>query len=295
MSDVIIPNNFLSPLPIYATEGRRECNKWYSYGRKSPIFMVGKTIPPFQIKTDYNLTLYSARLHYADGTTADILSSSSMFKKENMGDFTIHYCLGGEIYSLNPVWGSAYISMEIGGRRTGVANYFSEIFEIIPTMKLIGEDCLLKIEWWDDYSLFCDAGAICYGNNYHNSMIVKSDVGYPDYEFEEEGEEREGLFFPTRQLTKKVYHFNVIGTESMADALRVAPISDYVRITQTDKNGSKVFNTRAFSMNVDWQEQGYYAAIQCEFEIETIMKKLGRGTLINSLQDSEDTSYSPSR
>lgn len=54
----------------------------------------------------------------------------------------------------------------------------------------------LKIEWWDIENLVFDAGQIVYTEpKFKNTLYLCTELGKPDYEFEEDGEERDGYFF----------------------------------------------------------------------------------------------------
>lgn len=96
----------------------------------------------------------------------------------------------------------------------------------------------------------------------------------PDYENEEEGEERDGIFFPNHQISYKVYRFRFLAPEFLTDALRVAWLSDYVRVT--DPLG-RVYNCNTFVPTVEWQDEGYLANVEVEFRTDTVVKKSGLG------------------
>ena len=96
----------------------------------------------------------------------------------------------------------------------------------------------------------------------------------PDYEFEEEGEERDGYFFPEKQISEKTYKFSFLAPEYLCDVMRLIRLSDIVQVT--DKYGH-LYNVDSFLIEPKWQQQGNLANVECEFQTDTVVKKIGRG------------------
>ena len=105
-------------------------------------------------------------------------------------------------------------------------------------------------------------------NPYVNYLWIPADIAMPDYTFEEEGEERDGFFFATKQTSEKTYRFAFLATEEICDALRIVGLSDMVSIT--DQLGRRYICDK-FSMTPDWQQQGYLASVACEFQTDTVV------------------------
>ena len=86
----------------------------------------------------------------------------------------------------------------------------------------------LKIEWWDVEDFVMDAGTIVYtAPTYRNRLYIPADLAKPEYEFEEESEERDGYVFPIKQISKKTFHFTFLAPEYMLDVMRFIRLSDY--------------------------------------------------------------------
>ena len=63
----------------------------------------------------------------------------------------------------------------------------------------------LKIQWWDIENLVFDAGQIVYKNpDFKNTLYLCTELGKPDYEFEEDGEERTGIFPGKTNISQNV-------------------------------------------------------------------------------------------
>jgi hypothetical protein len=103
----------------------------------------------------------------------------------------------------------------------------------------------------------------------------------PDYNFEEEGEDRDGYFFPAKQISEKVYRFNFIAPEYLLDAMRLIRMSDHVVITCK----GETYTADSFLLSPTWEDQGDLAGVDAEFETATVVKKIGRGELVTTKGD----------
>lgn len=150
--------------------------------------------------------------------------------------------------------------------------WVSDMFRVVDTPHTE----LIKITWWDEKDFVMDGGVIVYkfGNNkqFKNYIYLDSEIAKPTYTFEEEGDERNGYFFPTKQISKKVFHFGFLAPEYLLDVLRFVRMSDYVTI---EKN-SKTYNVDSFQMDSDWEGDGDVASVSVDFSTATVAKKVGR-------------------
>ena len=167
----------------------------------------------------------------------------------------------------NPTPGIYYIELnDVAGN-----TFYSEMFTIVTDMQPY-----LKLEWWDLKTLPVTGGAIIYEHmkNYRNRLYFCAEIGKPDYDFTEEGEDRDGYFFREKQLSEKKYRFNILAPEYLCDVMRLIRMADYVLIT--DKYGREYICT-SFLITPKWQTQGNLASVECEFTTSTVIKKIGRG------------------
>jgi hypothetical protein len=160
----------------------------------------------------------------------------------------------------------------------GVETWYSEVFTIVQDMSPY-----LKIEWYNDENLVFDGGQFVFNNpRFHNFLYFATEVGKPEYTFEEEGESRDGFFFPEKQLSEKRYKCTILAPEYLCDVMRLIRMCDHVRVT--DKYG-RIYDCDTFLITPDWQEQGDLASVEIEFETDTVVKKIGRGYTVPSGMD----------
>lgn len=133
---------------------------------------------------------------------------------------------------------------------------------------------LLMLEWWDNQDFEMDAGRILYnlpgGGTYKNRLYLASDIAKPEYTFDEEGETRDGYFFPTKMISEKRYRFSFWAPEYLLDALRFVRMADNIRITHKGHE----FAPDTFLITPEWQAEGDLAAVDAEFETDTVAKKI---------------------
>ena len=149
----------------------------------------------------------------------------------------------------------------------GTNTWYSEIFTVINDISPY-----LKIEWWDVEDFEMDGGVIVYDNpKFKNVLYLKADIAKPEYVFEEEGETRDGYFFPVKQISEKKYRFGFIASEYLLDVMRFIRMADFAQIT---KNG-QTWKLDTFLITPEWESNGDVANVTAEFETATVAKKLG--------------------
>lgn len=146
--------------------------------------------------------------------------------------------------------------------------FYSDVFTVVNDIQPY-----LKLEWWDDQDFIMDAGAIAYDGTFKNVLYLDSDIAKPEYVFEEEGESRDGYFYPVKMISEKRYRFNFLAPEYLLDVLRFVRMSDHVRIT---KNGQE-YSVDTFLITPEWEANGDVAVVAAEFETATVAKKIGLG------------------
>lgn len=156
--------------------------------------------------------------------------------------------------------------------------WYSDIFTIVQDVTPY-----LKIEWWDIENFIFDAGQIVYQNPaFKNRLYFCTELGKPEYQFDEEGESRDGYYFPTKQISEKTYKCTVLAPEYLCDVMRFIRMADYVRIT--DKYGRE-YDVDTFLITPKWQTQGDLASVEMEFETNTVAKKIGKGYTMQNKGD----------
>ena len=268
-------NNNITPFPFYTDIDEQNGRKPWAYGQQYPFFVPMTTLMPFQFARTTRINGISwVRLYRVDGTLIATITSQMIAAGLHITRFR---SAGYDVVSF-PAIVPVNLDLQLGryyiAISDGVQVFYSEVFTATS-----GMDNYLKIEWWDKSNLYYTGGLIQYEdsnypNRYKNTIYVCSNLGMPDYENEEEGEERDGIFFPNHQISYKVYRFRFLAPEFLTDALRVAWLSDYVRVT--DPLG-RVYNCNTFVPTVEWQDEGYLANVEVEFRTDTVVKKTGLG------------------
>lgn len=100
---------------------------------------------------------------------------------------------------------------------------------------------------------------------------MNTQIGKPEYDFEEEATERMGYTFIESQISKKIYKFTFVAPEYLCDALRIVRLCESKQITSK----LQTYDLTTFSMEPEWEDQGDLAAVECEFETDTVIANIG--------------------
>lgn len=147
--------------------------------------------------------------------------------------------------------------------------WYSEIFTVVNDI-----EPYLKIEWWDLEDFVMDAGTIVYKNPaFKNVLYLDATIAKPEYPFEEEGETRDGYFFPVKMISEKRYRFKFFASEYLLDVMRFIRMADFAQITA---NG-QVYSLDTFLITPEWEENGDVASVEAQFDTATVAKKIGVG------------------
>ena len=267
----MIQNNNISVLPWYTSIEQQNHRKSYAYGTIYPLFTPKRTLLPFQImRNTSSRNITRAQLYdkngvlFADITTALKETGLQIVPFASLGyDVIVYPSLLP--FAIDTPDGIYYACMT-----DGVNVWYSEMFTIVGDLS-----GYLKIEWYDVENFVFDAGQIVYQNpKFHNVLYLCTELGKPEYTFEEEGETRDGYFFPEKQISEKTYRCMALAPEYLCDVMRFIRMSDKVFVT--DKYGRQ-YDCDTFLITPKWQTQGDLASVEIEFETATVAKKIGRG------------------
>ena len=264
----MIPNNNFSVLPWYRSKADQNAQRWWVYGRVYPLYTPAGFMPTFQLYTEQsNYLLYLAVINENTGAVVKTIYPADLatygITREYFGNMMI-LSYPAIIPILNSMEnGRYYIRMYMDEY-----DLFSDIFTVVNDIQPY-----LKLEWWDDQDFVMDAGVIAYDGTFKNVLYLDSDIAKPEYVFEEEGESRDGYFYPVKMISEKRYRFNFLAPEYLLDVLRFVRMSDHVRIT---KNGQE-YSVDTFLITPEWEANGDVAVVAAEFETATVAKKIGLG------------------
>ena len=275
-------NNNISVLPWYNTLGEQNHRKSYAYGAIYPLIAPADILLPFQImRPTRSNGITSVMLLDKTGTTVAnitqpmIEAGLQIVRFQTLGYDVILYPANLPM-PINMLDGIYYMRLS-----DGVQTWYSEMFTVVQDVS-----GYVKVQWWDVENLVFDAGQIVYTNpTYKNTLYLCTELGKPEYEFEEEGQDRDGYFFPEKQISTKKYKCTILAPEYLCDVMRFIRMADYIRVR--DKYGN-VYNCDTFLITPKWQTQGDLASVEIEFKTDTVVKKIGRGYLASDNGDFND-------
>ena len=223
-------------------------------------------------ETGIDTTIQSVKLYNTKGElihdiTQNVRIRCSFYRQTNDEYDSIVFKGDYVVWSDMPI-GQYYIEF-----KDLVNTWYSDVFTAVDNMQPY-----LKIVWWDEADFVMDAGTIFYRENWKNTLYLRADIAKPEYIFEEEGQSRDGYFFPMKQISEKRYRFKFWASEYLLDVMRFIRMADHIKITYADKE----YNVDSFLITPEWEANGDIAAVQAEFDTATVAKKLGVGIIRNS-------------
>ena len=264
-------------LDTYISTGTPGTVKWVFPAGTETIYVQVKNpdFPPYgYVFTDdsepvqiYDFKIYdfATGLEVVDNVRRDAILGAISIKPAGEKDIII---FPGTVFSA--LLDGRYYAVMSDRRNTWYSEVFTVVNDISP---------YLKIEWWDNEDFIMDAGTIVYkyagGTQFRNVLYLCADIGKPEYIFEEEGESRDGYFFPTKQISEKKYRFSFLASEYLLDVMRFIRMADYAYI---EKNGQR-YSLDTFLITPEWEDNGDVASVTAEFETATVAKKIGQGYL----------------
>lgn len=257
-------NNNISPLPFYDNIALQNHRKDYAYGQVYPLITYKNMLLPFQVVLASGTSISWVRLYnFNTGKFIDITSSM----KEN--GLTIKSYTGFKVLKYPgtlPVVeikheGLYYLAISISG-----LTIYSDAFTVCNRV-----DDYLLLEYSNSYNFELKGGMVDFSDNFKFKCYLNTQVGRPEYDFEEEATERMGYTFIESQVSKKIYKFTFLAPEYLCDALRIVRLCENKKITSK----LQVYDLTTFSMEPEWEDQGDLASVECEFETDTVIANIG--------------------
>lgn len=262
-------NNF-SPLAFREKSQKATYKKWYAYGKEFALPFSTTELPPFQF-TVTNLPSFNpttVEVFLVNEATGVRTGTGIKIKVDTMDghNSVLYVSPGSNVYAKSIEPGVYRAEFAIPGGETYVST------PICVTEGIETNTNFVKLEYWNDEKLAYPNGFVTTGtdNDFKFQMYIPTTFFKPKYEFEEEITKRAGYKFLELQTCNKVFGFNFLAPEYICDALRLVRLSDYIRFT----HDGEYYNALNFEYNPDWQDNGYLAAIECQFETDTIIQKL---------------------
>ena len=256
----------VSPLKFYDDFHKQNRYRSFAYGHVAPLITNPNVVSPFQLIVSGNVSeVYVRSADTNKRVTGNVVERFKDAGLRNVPKNGYNILLFLGIFPLSGVIDyEGQYWLEIHSGRW----YYSEVFCFDNNI----DDCL-KVEYWNpegDFAL--KNGIIVLGSeNFHFILLLKSELGKPEYSFEEEATKRLGYSFIESQVSKKTYKFNTVIPEYLCDAMRIIRLCSQKKITCK----GETYDAITFNMEVDWQEQGDLASVTCEFDVDNIITNLG--------------------
>ena len=258
-------NNNISPLPFYGNIALQNHRKDYAFGQVYPLITYKNMLLPFQVVLASGVSVSWVRLYnfntgkYTDITTN--MKENGLVIKSYTGFKLLKY--PGTLPVIGIKYeGRYYLAIYV----SGLGTIYSDVFTVCNKV-----DDYLLLEYSNSYNFELKNGVVDFSDSFKFKCYLNTQVGKPEYDFEEEATERMGYTFVESQVSKKIYKFTFLAPEYLCDALRI------VRLCETKKITSKLqtYDLTAFSMEPEWEDQGDLAAVECEFETDTVIANIG--------------------
>lgn len=266
----MIPNNNFSVLRFSTSVEDLEYTRFYNFGDVYTLIAPNTKLLPFQIVKPHNADLITAVrvVNYATKAatdiTADALAAGLHIRQFQELGYDIIVNPSSFIFPSRTLDANQYTLQIVVGATT----WYSEVFTVVADLS-----GFLRLEYWDLGQIIFNGGHIDYAGNFKNYCYLQTEIGKPEYPFEEEVQQRDGRLFIEKQLSEKRYRFTFLAPEYLCDALRVVRLHDYINIYFNNKK----YNVESIIFTPEWQDQGNLAAVTVEFECDTVVKKIGRG------------------
>lgn len=258
-------NNNISPLPFYDSLALQNHRKDYAYGQVYQLITYRNMLLPFQVVLSNGTSVGWVRLYnFNTGKYIEITDSmkeNGLVIKPFTGFVLLKYPGTLPIVEIKHE-GLYYLVIYINGLGT----IYSDLFTVTNRIS----DYLL-IEYSNSYNFELKNGIVDFSDNFAFKCYLNTQVGKPEYNFEEESTKRLGYIYVESQVSKKTYKFNVIVPEYICDALRIVRLCDNKIIRCKDDE----YEAITFEMEAEWQTQGDLASVTCEFETDNVIANIG--------------------
>lgn len=258
-------NNNISPLPFYDNLALQNHRKDYAFGQIYPLITYRNMLLPFQVVLANGVLVNWVRLYnFNTGKFIDITRSmkeNGLQIKQFPGFMLLKYPGTLPIVEIK-YEGLYYLAILI----SGLGTIYSDVFTV--TNKV---DDYLLLEYYNSYNFELKNGIVDFSDNFKFRCYLNTQIGKPEYDFEEEATERMGYTFIESQVSKKIYKFTFVAPEYLCDALRIVRLCENKQITSK----LQTYDLTTFNMEPEWEDQGDLAAVECEFETDTVIANIG--------------------
>lgn len=258
-------NNNISPLPFYDNIALQNHRKDYAFGQVYPLITYKNMLLPFQVVLAGGTSISWVKLYdFNTGKYIDITRSmkeNGLTIKSYTGFKLLKYPGTLPIVEIKHE-GLYYLQIQVNG----LGILYSDVFTVCNKV-----DDYLLLEYSNSYNFELKNGIVDFSDNFKFRCYLNTQIGKPEYDFEEEATERMGYTFIESQVSKKIYKFTFLAPEYLCDALRIVRLCENKKITSK----LQIYDLTTFNMEPEWEDQGDLAAVECEFETDTVIANIG--------------------
>ena len=258
-------NSNISPLPFYDNIALQNHRKDYAFGQVYQLITYRNMLLPFQVVLASGTSVNWVRLYnFSTGKYTDITTSikeNGLQIKSFTGFKLLKYSGTLPIVEIKHE-GLYYLAISI----SDLGTIYSDVFTVCNKV-----DDYLLIEYYNSYNFELKNGVVDFSDNFKFKCYLNTQVGKPEYDFEEESTDRMGYTFIESQVSKKIYKFTFLAPEYLCDALRIVRLCENKQITSK----LQTYDLTTFNMEPDWEDQGDLASVECEFETDTVIANIG--------------------
>lgn len=258
-------NNNISPLPFYDNLALQNHRKDYAYGQVYPLITYKNMLLPFQVVLASGTSVNWVRLYdFNTGKYTDITTNmkENGLTLKSYTDFKVLKYPGTLPIIQIKHEGQYYLAISV----SGLGTIYSDVFTVCNKV-----DDYLFIEYSNSYNFELKNGVVDFSDGFKFRCYLNTQVGKPEYDFEEEATDRMGYTFIESQVSKKIYKFVFLAPEYLCDALRIVRLCENKQITSK----LQTYDLTTFNMEPEWEDQGDLASVACEFETDTVIANIG--------------------
>lgn len=258
-------NNNISPLPFYDNIALQNHRKDYAFSQVYQLITYKNMLLPFQVVISKGTSISWVRLY--DFNTEKYIDITNSMKENGLiiksfTDFKLLKYPGTLPIVEIKHEGLYYLAINI----SDLGTIYSDIFTVTSRVS----DYLL-IEYSNSYNFELKNGIVDFSDNFAFKCYLNTQIGKPEYDFEEEATERMGYTFIESQVSKKIYKFTFLAPEYLCDALRIVRLCENKQITSKQQ----IYDAITFNIEPNWEDQGDLASVECEFETDTVIANIG--------------------
>lgn len=258
-------NNNISPLPFYDNIALQNHRKDYAFGHIYQLITYRNMLLPFQVVISKGTSISWVRLY--DFNAEKYIDITNSMKENGLTiksftDFKLLKYPGTLPIVEIKHEGLYYLAINI----SDLGTIYSDIFTVTNRVS----DYLL-IEYNNSYNFELRNGIVDFSDNFAFKCYLNTQIGKPEYDFEEEATERMGYTFIESQVSKKIYKFTFLAPEYLCDALRIVRLCENKQITSKQQ----IYDAITFNIEPNWEDQGDLASVECEFETDTVIANIG--------------------